>query len=382
MVSRLLAAAVLAASMILIPHASAQKIDDSLTYFKDPSVVKLDLIIAAKDLEALANEPRKYVHADLKEGDKAVWKDVGVHLKGGEKTFRKIDDKPGFTINIDKFSNEVMFHGLDKLHLANSIEDKTYIRELLAGEVFRAAGVYAARCRPALVSINGKIRGLYYIKEGHDNAYLKKHFKSKIGNFYEGEGKKDIDQDLELISGKEDVAPHEDLRKLVAASKEDAKVRYAKMEKLLDMDPFISFLAASTFTNFKSYGHSLNNYRVYHDPKRDKLIFLPGSMDEAFHEKDLPFLPKYEGMIARAVMETPQGKDKYLKRVESLTFTAFKAETLSKRIDDLAAKITPVLNTINSKEAAEYPERIKKLKALVVRRSNAMVEEVRKAKGK
>jgi hypothetical protein len=52
-----------------------------------------------------AREQRKYVTATLKEGDKIVYKDVAVHLKGAAGSFRGIDDKASLTVNMDKLAD-------------------------------------------------------------------------------------------------------------------------------------------------------------------------------------------------------------------------------------------------------------------------------------
>src|SRR4051812_4202165 len=69
-------------------------------FFKAGKVIELVIDLGPKELDALRREPRKYVKATLKEGDK-VYKDVGVHVKGAAGSFRGIDDKPGLTLNMD-----------------------------------------------------------------------------------------------------------------------------------------------------------------------------------------------------------------------------------------------------------------------------------------
>ena len=73
---------------------------------------------------------------------------------------------------MDKFGRTRRFHGMDKFHLANSVQDPSYLSELICGELFRAAGVPASRIGHAVVTINGRKRGLYYLKEGYDRDFL------------------------------------------------------------------------------------------------------------------------------------------------------------------------------------------------------------------
>lgn len=70
---------------------------------------------------------------------------------------------------------------MEKFHLAKSVQDASYLTELIGGEIFRAAGVSASRIHHAVVSINGKRRGLYLMKEGHDKEFLLIQFKNNRG---------------------------------------------------------------------------------------------------------------------------------------------------------------------------------------------------------
>src|SRR5262245_40524609 len=112
-----------AAGLLLPAAAGADKTtDESDALYDDGKVLTLNVELGTKELESLRREHRKYVTATLKEGDKAVYKDVGVHLKGAAGSFRGIDDKPSLTVNMDKFAEGQRFHSTDKFHLNNSLQ--------------------------------------------------------------------------------------------------------------------------------------------------------------------------------------------------------------------------------------------------------------------
>src|SRR5947199_6817880 len=62
------------------------------------------------------------VPATIREGT-AVYTNVAIHLKGGYGSFRPVNDKPGLTLNFDKFASGQRFHGLQKISLNNSVQD-------------------------------------------------------------------------------------------------------------------------------------------------------------------------------------------------------------------------------------------------------------------
>lgn len=349
--------------------------------FSSGKILHLTIDVEAKDLQLLGQNPRKYVKATLREGDK-VYKDIGIHLKGAAGSFHGFDGKPGLTLNMDKFGIDQRFHGLEKFHLANSVQDPSYISELLCGELFRAAGVPASRVCHAQLTLNGKRRGLYYLKEGYDKDFLKKNFGNADGNFYDGGFLRDLNQPLQLLSTKNDVKDQADLKKVwAAAAEKDVKLRFAKMEKVIDMDKFISYLVLEVITwDWDGYPMNRNNYRIYHDPKTDKVTFIPSGMDQMFGNPTGPLFPGFQGVVARAVLETPEGRAKYLARMEEILRKQFDLDALNKRLDELQARIQPALASINAGLGTGYPPQVQRLRDAMKTRHKSLLEQLRQVK--
>ena len=341
----------------------------SAALFKNERVLHIDINLEPKELDALRRKPREYARATLKEGD-TVYSDVGIHVKGAAGSFRGIDDRPGLTINMNKFDESKLFHGLDKWHLANSVQDGTYLHELICGELFRAAGVPASRIAFATVTINNRKRGLYYLKEGYDKYFLMRHFKNSDGNLYDGGFLRDIDQPLQLLRTKKDVKDHADLKALTAACREkDLALRFQKLEKLLDLDRFLSYIVLQVVTwDWDGYPMNRNNYRIYHDPVRDKLIFFPSGMDQMWGNPGGPITPGFQGLAARALMETPEGKKRYQERVKEIHAKVFAPHTLMDRIHELQPRIQTALASVDANAARDYPNRVKHLTNLIQER--------------
>lgn len=353
--------------------------DERAAFFRDGKVVTLAVDVGPKEADSLRREPKKYVTATLKEGTK-TYPNVAVHLRGAVGSFRPFDDRPGLTVNMDKFADDQRFHGLDKFHLANSVQDPSYLSELICGELFRAAGVPAARIGHAVVTVNGRPRGLYYLKEGYDAGFLKLHFKNSHGNLYDGGFLVDIDTPLQLLSGKGDVADRADLKALAAAAREpDPAKRYARLEKLLDLDAFISYLAVDTVIwDWDGYPVKRNNYRVYHDPARDKIVFIPSGMDQMFADVNGPILPGFEGMVARGLIDIPEGKKRYLARVSEVMKTVFRTDALLKRLDELEARIQPVLAKVDAGAGRDYKHHVDRLRHAVRERPKSVNEQLKR----
>jgi len=171
-------------SFAATPAGPAQRVVppiDATTDLFEHLIPRIELHLDPSAVATLRVEPRVYVRATLREGTN-VFGDIAVKLKGARGSFRPIDDRPAFTLNMDKFTGGQRFHGLDKFHLNNSVQDPTLMNEIICGELFRAAGVPTPRATHARVIFNGRDLGFYVLKEGWDKRFLKRHFTQTSGN--------------------------------------------------------------------------------------------------------------------------------------------------------------------------------------------------------
>src|SRR5262249_4879898 len=224
----------------------------------------------------------------------------------------------GFTIKFNEFVNGQRFHGQTKIMLENPTRDPSYLSELVANDLFRAAGVPAPRIAFALVQLNGKDLGLYVLSEGVNKDFLGRHFERTKGNLYEGDHN-DVTDKLDKDSG-DDHRDQPDLQALASAAREpDLAQRWARLQKVLDLDRFTAFLAAEVLTwHTAGYALKTNKYRIYHDPGSDKMVFIPHGLELAFGKVDGPLFPDMAGLLARAVLQTPEGKRQYRERMARL----------------------------------------------------------------
>src|SRR5438034_3874164 len=66
-------------------------------------------------------------------------------------------------------------------------------------------------------------------------------------------------------------------------------------------------------------------------------------MDQVFSKADMPWKPDLAGLVARAVMEIPEGRQHYAARFGELFTTLFVSERLTDRINQLLAELRPWL---------------------------------------
>ena len=344
------------------------KLDPSEAFFKSGTIPSLRIEITGTNLTNLRKENRKYVRCTIREGAK-VYENVAIRLKGAAGSFRGLDDRPALTVNFDKFLDGQEFHGLQKIHLNNSVQDPSYLTELLCGELFLAAGVPAARTTHARVELNGRDVGLYVLKEGFDKLFLKRHGKNAKGNLYDGGFLREITDDLEKDSG-DDVKAHADLKALAKAAQiADPRERMLELRKRLDVDNFITFMALEVMTwHWDGYAMKRNNYRVYHDPDRDRIVFFPHGMDQMFWDPSGPIVPGFEGLVARAITTTTEGRKLYRQRMGELLTNVFKVDVITNRLAEVHGRLRPVLAAINSSKAKNHDGAASDLRNRIVAR--------------
>jgi hypothetical protein len=358
--------------------APKEKKDPSAAFFAACPVVRLDIQVEEPDLSELLRDDRTYVRASVRElradgSELKVYSEVGIHVKGARGSYRSFHANPALTLNFDKFTKGQKFHGIDKLHLNNSVQDRSYLCELLSGELFRAAGVPATRVAFALVTVNRRPRGLYVLKEGFDRTFLARHFTQRDGNLYDGGFIQDVDRPLQKRSG---TGPddHSDLARLVdAASELDPAQRLARLQEVLDLDRFLSFVAVESLTwHWDGYAMKTNNYRVYHDPASDRFVFLPHGTDQMFGHAWGPIVPDADGLVARAVLSTETGLDRYRRRLGELAERIFDPEAISRRIDEVAPIIRGALEDLGEGAAVRHDAEVEDLRGRIAERARAV----------
>lgn len=333
----------------------------ALDLFVQGEIPRVRLELPDDALERLRKSPRKYIAGvvveSLATGERR-YTNVAIRLKGGPGSFRALDDKPAFTVNFDRLAPGQTFHGLKKLHLNNSVQDGSLLAEKLCREMFEAAGVPAPRAGHAFVTLNKRRLGTYVLVEGVNKQFLKRHFADASGNVYDGHSRQDVGQRLEVNSGG-NPKDQSRLAALAAAAKlSNLTERRAALEKTLDVERFISFMAVEVIAaHWDGYSLGPNNFRIFHDKTTDRMVFLPQGLDQTFQRKEMSAQPDMKGLVARAVLEVPEFRTRFRAREMELLTNAFQTELLVKRLREVAARVRREIAVEEPSSADEYLKR-------------------------
>ena len=253
----------------------------------------------------------------FKENRKTTYKNVAIKLKGAAGSFREFDDKPALTLNATRFEKEQTFHGLNKFHLNNSVQDETYLQEWLCEDLFRRAGVPATRVTHARVWLNNRDVGLYVLKEGFDRPFLlRQHSRTPETGICMTVALCRISTSIWKRDSGKGPDDHSDLKKFVDACNEpNLEMRWKRVEELCDINRMITFMAMEMMTgHWDGYTLNRNNYRVYFDPIGHKAHFLPHGMDQMFGDPGASILDFPPAIAASAVMRNPEWRAQYRKK--------------------------------------------------------------------
>ncbi|WP_115818458.1 CotH kinase family protein [Winogradskyella eximia] len=234
------------------------------------------------------------------------WYRVGVRFKGNSSLASSWANgilKLSFKLDFDEFEDDYpqidnqRFYGFKKLSLKNNYNDKSQLREKVAGDVFRNAGLAGSHTAFYTVYVDhgdGPIYfGLYTMVEEVDDTVLDTQFSDDDGNLYKPDGDAasfaygTYDENEFVKKTNEDDADFSDVQSLYtiindATRTSDPVTWRTNLDAVLDTDVFLKYLATNTvIQNWDTYGKMTHNYYLYNNPDTNKLTWIPWDNNEA-----------------------------------------------------------------------------------------------------
>jgi len=258
-----------------------------------------------------------------------TWTQVGMRFKGHSSLKAAWNTgvrKLSFILSFDHYEDlypdllDQRFFGFKKLNFSNAYNDPSVIRDKVAAEVFRAAGIPVAHAAFAPVYLdrgNGPVYlGLYTMIEDPADELLDDRFgdhEDGEGNLYKpwgdaarwrppdevdggvGEWEEDIEEHFEKCTN-EDTSGWADIEHAVEKLHEDRSnpgLWRAELETVLDVDSFVEVLAVNqVIVNWDSYGCMHHNYYVYADPfDHGRFVWFPWDLNESMLFREQPGCP-------------------------------------------------------------------------------------------
>ncbi|KGL63623.1 CotH kinase family protein [Polaribacter sp. Hel1_85] len=234
------------------------------------------------------------------------WYKVGLRFKGNsslQSSWQSGILKLSFKLDFDEFEddypqiNNQRFYGFKKLSLKNNYDDSSMLREKVATDVFRNAGLAASHTAFYTLYVDHgdgpQYFGLYTLVEEVDDTVTETQFSSDEGNLYKPDGDAasfasgTFDEDEYVKKNNEDDADFTDVQSLLSIINDGSRTTdpatwRANLDAIFDTEVFLKYLAVNGIVqNWDTYGRMTHNYFLYNNPDTNKLTWIPWDNNEA-----------------------------------------------------------------------------------------------------
>ena len=338
------------------------------------------------------------------------WYRVGVRFKGNsslQSTWQNGNLKLSFKLDFDEFEDDYpqidnqRFYGFKKLHLKNNYNDESMLREKVAGDVFRNAGLAASRTAFYTLYVDygdGPIYfGVYTMVEDVENTLLDDYFGNDDGNLYKPDGDAasfatgTYDEDEYVKKNNEDEDDFSDVSNLLSILHDSSRTSEAttwrtNLEAVFDTDVFLKYLAANTvIQNWDTYGRMTHNYYLYNNPDTNKLTWIPWDNNEALQTGNMGgSLPlDFSGLSSSSwpligyLYADEVYKAKYDTYVQEIADDAFSVSNIQSQYSTYSALVEPYATTELDgytflESSSDFQSAVSTLNSHVVQRTNAV----------
>ena len=251
--------------------------------------------------DTATNAETEYVSTTVSFNGKK-WKNVGLRLKGNKGLFyawNKGIYKLPFRLNFDKFEDQFPgiknqhFYGFEELSFSPGLNDPSLIREKLAADVFRNAGVPAAQacfCRVFIdIGAGPKYWGLYCMLEIPEDKMIQVQLGENNGNIYKPTSRLNLFNmyDFEKKNNFQ-INDYSDVTQLVQLLNSPLRISNniqwkTELENSMNITAFLQWLAVNNaIVNNNCYGNNDENFYLYHH-STSHFNWIPWDNNETFH---------------------------------------------------------------------------------------------------
>jgi spore coat protein H len=293
--------------------------------------------------------------------------------------------------------------------MSPGFSDPSLIREKVAADIFRQAGVPAAQTAFYKVYIDfgagRKYCGVYTMVEIVDDTMVKAQYGEDKGNIYKPESSfLTFNQAQFEKKNNETEADYTDVKNFITALNSplrtsDRAMWRTNLEKTFDVDHYLKYLAANnTIVNWDAYGAIAHNYYLYTAPDK-RIRWIPWDHNEALKStstgagggagRGVVSLAMTEVAaswpLLKYMAEDPVYYTKYKQHVKTFAETVFVPAKINALIDKNQALIAPFVTGSETEQKpysylstpAEFTNALTALRTHVTTRSQAAADFVK-----
>jgi spore coat protein H len=294
---------ILAAALVMLAmHCNSQQMPDFGVAFPQDEVTTIRITIDPDSfnvmMATLENEhefPATFIFESTSLMDTVT--NIGLRLRGNTSLNAA---KKSFKISFNTFDAGGDWQDLEKINLLGTVNDPSLMRTKLAHDLFRKAGIVAARTSYTRLYINNEYRGLYINVEHIDEKMTARYFDNQgDGNLYKCTYPADLDyissnpNDYKFaywgerhydLTTNDYLDDYSDLSSFIATLNNSpgsnlpcalsAKFHVSEYLKIAAIDILLG--------NWDGYIFNKNNFYLYHDQLTDRIQFIPYDLDNTF----------------------------------------------------------------------------------------------------
>ncbi|OIK06613.1 spore coat protein [Bacillus sp. MUM 116] len=306
--------------------------------------------------------------SDLRELKRDIWIDDPVPARlaiEGEKLEIDLSYRGSHIRDFAKKSYQIVFYkpkkykGSSVVHLNAEFKDPSFVRNKLSFDFFKEIGCLAPQSRHVLLTINGKVEGVYLEIESVDENFINRRGHSTGAIFYavDGDANFSLMSDLDKETKKSLMLGYE--RKWGTAQDEHhlqefiykintlTKVEFEKeIPKYLNVEKYLRWVAGVIFTS--NYDGFVHNYALYRNGATGEFEVIPWDYDATWGrdvngkrmEADYVPIDGFNTLTARILNENSFRKQ-YRKLLEDIMNHKFTVEYMIPVAEQLLQSIRP-----------------------------------------
>jgi len=345
--------------------------------YKDGEVLSFHITVPAEDWKEMPVRPFQYVSGTFRFKGK-VYENVGIRMKGNSSASVR-GDRKSFKVQFDRYDDKTGFHGIKKLNLHNGFRDPSLMREKLAWDLFRAAGVPASRSNHVRLYVtvpglfDNEYFGLYTNTEQVDKAFLRERFGDDSGNLfkveavgeslaYRGRSPRRYERGFELKTNRAEKDISDLIGFLSVLNETPDNSFQTEIEKVFNVDSFLWWLAVNTLlVNLDSYAGVGHNFYLYHNTKTGRFEFVPWDLNEAFGNfktrsiedmlnLDIYYPTRGAKVLIDRILDVPEYEKSYRAKLSEILKDAFSEAEMHGNIDAVYKRIKEGVHDDGKKE--------------------------------
>jgi spore coat protein CotH len=229
--------------------------------------------------------------------------------------------------SIDLSFQEPQVWGRKSLRLAAQTQDHSAVRSKLAHEVFEKFGFSTPKASPVSLYLNQDFLGLYWLTETIDGEFYSHRglrvdvsYKAKYGNArFDKTTLLNLGEAFSIESGPENWEPLRRLVEIVADESLTAADRQERLSRILVINEFRDYLAASVLLNH--WDGFTNNMILLWDGAAGKFRVFPWDMDRIYEENEAEFGYRSgeslwgQGLLFSRLRDVNSFREEYLARL-------------------------------------------------------------------